>query len=287
MKIKLDKIKSNILSGANKINLSAILPFLSQDDLLRWLKQFTETTATIYDNAMDANYLETHIGSYNHRLFDGGHDPVGAWEAIKNASTTDTFSQEVIGYVQAMFKDMSTVQGMPFFNMDKNWYDQSGEWLSSTIPGSSKDWLRDFLTYDTFEILSTSLGIVGALFFLKKKDMERLSQILGSMGIISILSMNPLMGISVVFLTAYSYYRTKERIDMKNLTRGAVSSGVAWMIFSILGLPIIMELIIVLVILKILRNYSYSPKEILNAIINKWNKINAKDRNNILLPESK
>ena len=67
-------------------NLGSIgLAYLSQDDMLRWLKQYTETPATIYDDAMDAEYLKTHIGGSDHRLFDGGHDPVGAWEAVQNA----------------------------------------------------------------------------------------------------------------------------------------------------------------------------------------------------------
>ena len=210
MRIELNKVKSFISTNVDKINFPVGFSFLSQDDLLKWLKQFTESSSTLYDNAMDATYLKTHIGSFNHRMFDGGHDPLGAWETVRNASDTDILSQEVIGYVQAMFKDMSTIQGMPFFKVDENWYKESSEWLVNTIPGSSKDWLRDLLTYDSFEILSTSLGVVGALFYLKKEDMKKLSEILGSMGIISLLSLNPIMGISVVFLAAYSIMILKD-----------------------------------------------------------------------------
>ena len=284
MKIQLNKIKSLFNDSVGKVDFSAALSFLSQDELLKWLKQFTETAETVYDKAMDANYLKDKIGSYNHRMFDGGHDPVGAWEAVKNASDTDTFSQEVIGYAQSMFKDMSTIQGMPFLKIDKNWYDQSSEWLTSTIPESSKDWLRDLLTYDSFEILASSLGVVGAMFCLKKGDMDKLSHILGSMGIISLLSLNPLMGIAVVFITAYAYYNKKEKLDTKSLSQGMATATISWIIFSVLGLPILIELIIVIVILKVLKNYSYSVKDIMNAIITRWNNLKGKNRGNIILP---
>ncbi len=43
-------------------------------------------SATIYDKAMDAEYLETHIGGGLHRLFDGGHTISGAWDAARDAS---------------------------------------------------------------------------------------------------------------------------------------------------------------------------------------------------------
>ena len=35
------------------------LGYLTQDDLLRWLKQYTETPSSIYDDAMDAVYNAT------------------------------------------------------------------------------------------------------------------------------------------------------------------------------------------------------------------------------------
>ena len=37
------------------------------------LASLAEGPATIYDKAMDAEYLATHVGGGNHRLFDGGH----------------------------------------------------------------------------------------------------------------------------------------------------------------------------------------------------------------------
>jgi hypothetical protein len=94
--------------------ITVILPFLSQNELLAWSKKLSNGVETIYDNAMDAEYIKTHIGGPYHRLFDGGHSPVLAWEKVKNASETDSFTQEVIGYVSAMWKNATTKMGMPF-----------------------------------------------------------------------------------------------------------------------------------------------------------------------------
>ena len=274
------KINSNYQTQNLGI-LTTGLSFLSQDDLLRWLKQFTETTATMYDDAMDANYLKTHIGGSNHRLFDAGHDPIGAWNSVVNASEIDSFSSEVIGYVSAIFKDMSTIKGMPFLTVDKEWYDTSSEWVGSNIPGASKNWFSDFLTYDTFEVMSSAIGVCAAIFFLKKKDKEKLSEILGSMGIVTIFAANPLMAISVICMTAYSYYKVKSKLSSSSIVKGISTATISWLIFTILGLPIIIELVLAIIVVKFVRKHNFSPREILDVIISKWNNLNPEQRNNL------
>ena len=227
------------------------LSYLSQKDLLRWLKQYTETPATIYDDAMDAVYNSTHIGGSDHRLFDGGHDPLGAWDAVVNASDTDTLTQEVIGYVSAMFKDMSTVSGMPFVTIDKNWYETSSEWVTTNM-GVSKDWYKDLLTCDTLEVFSSTLGIVSSLYFLKKGDMEAVSRILGSMSIIALISANPLMGISVIFMCVYAFMIKKYKLENTEFLKGMGVSTIATIVFSAVSLNVIVELVIFLCLMKFL-----------------------------------
>lgn len=50
---------------------------------------FAHSKATIYDRAMDWNYIQTHIGGGFHRHFDGGHTFLGAWQAVKEARPTE------------------------------------------------------------------------------------------------------------------------------------------------------------------------------------------------------
>ena len=64
------RFTEKIIKGAYK-NVHALLPFLSQIDLLKWSKDVVNGIDGLYDKAMDAEYLKTHIGGGNHRLFDG------------------------------------------------------------------------------------------------------------------------------------------------------------------------------------------------------------------------
>jgi len=248
--------------------ITVILPFLSQNELLAWSKKLSNGVETIYDNAMDAEYIKTHIGGPYHRLFDGGHSPVLAWEKVKDASETDSFTQEVIGYVSAMWKDATTKMGMPFTTIDKENFEQTAEALYTSY-GIKKSWLNDLKTWDVFEVFTTVLGTTGAIFFLKKNDMKRVSEILGSMGIISILSGNILMGISVIVQTVWAYVIKKKKLDNISTVKAAGLSVITWSIFSILGLPILIELIIALAVIKLIRKKTFINKDIPQLLLTK------------------
>ncbi len=89
--------------------------------------------AAAYDKAMDAEYLRTAIGGGNRRMFDGGHDLAGAWEAVRNTSPDDTFIEEALGYVEALFKDLTAPKGLPIASWDKSAYDQIANGLQSNF----------------------------------------------------------------------------------------------------------------------------------------------------------
>lgn len=234
-------------------NIHALFPFLSQDQLLKWSKGIVEGTDNIYDRALDQTYNETSIGGPNHRLFDGGHDPVSAWGKIKDVSDTDSFTSEVIGYVTALWKDVTTQKGLPFATVDKEKYDTSAEWVATHVPGADKNWFYDLLSFDVFEVLSTSLGLCGAIFFLKKEDVKKLSEILGSLGIVSVLGANPLMGISLILFTSYAYVVKKKEFDKGKALKGAGYTTISMVVFSVLGLPVLLELFIVLNIIRLIK----------------------------------
>lgn len=262
------RFSKRIIKGVYK-NIHAVFPFLSQTEILRWARDTIKGVDGKYDLAMDAEYLKTHIGGSNHRMFDGGHDPISAWDKVKGASDTDTFSQEVIGYVSAIWKDVSTPKGLPFVTMDKEQYDNSADWVTSNVPGASSSWFYDLLSFDVFEVLSTTLGLCGAIFFLKQDDMKKLSEILGSMGIIAILTANPLMGISVVVCTSYAYLKKKKELISEEIVKGAGQSALSIAIFSILGLPILVELFIVISLLRLLKGKTVLGYDFVERIFSK------------------
>ena len=71
-------------------------------DLNSLVEGMVKGSATIYDKAMDADYLDPLLkpdlgGSY-HRLFDGGHTINGAISAARDASPDDNILQGSLGY---------------------------------------------------------------------------------------------------------------------------------------------------------------------------------------------
>lgn len=93
---------------------------------------FSSGKATVYDKAMDAVYNNTRIGGGDHRLFDGGHDLLGAWNAVASAAHEkgDTFTEQVGHYFGALWKDMATPKGLPIVTWDKETFKQVSTALS-------------------------------------------------------------------------------------------------------------------------------------------------------------
>ena len=151
---------------------------------------------------------------------------------------------------------------MPFFNYDRDWYDQTSVWLNDNIPGFSNEWLKDLMTYDTFEILSSSLSIVAAMYHLKNDDIKALSRVLGAMSVLSLISFNPIMGIAVISISAYALVVKKNNLDKKEFVKGGAVSGIAAIVFSVIGLPVILELIMFFALINILKRKIISAQEI-------------------------
>ncbi|MDE3269413.1 MAG: hypothetical protein OYH77_03910 [Pseudomonadota bacterium] len=233
--------------STNATGLSGeLFAFLAQDNLLKWLGKLTESTATIYDKALDAEYLKTHIGGGDHRLFDGGHDIFNAWTRVKDASHDDSFQQEVLGYVSALWKDVTTVKGLPFTTVSKENFEA---WIGKLdwIPGVDRKYLYDLCSFDAFEILSVALGAVAVVFALKKKDQKKLAEILGSMSIIAIISANPVMGIFIIATACYAYKKKSMEFDKVAFGKSAAVSIFSMALFGVLGLPVLLQLTVVIV----------------------------------------
>jgi len=254
------------LGNRSMDHAAAIGAFLSQPEMLKWLENLTKAPATVYDRAMDSEYLRTHIGGGNHRMFDGGHSLSGAWEQVSGASDTDSFAQEVVGYVSGLWKDMTTTSGLPFATWDRADYGDWADAASTNIPGIDKGYFQDLLSYDAFEVLSTGLGAVGVVFAFKTQDKKRLAEILGSMGIISILSANPIMGLAVIATAAYAYFVKKREVDGKALLHGGVMAATSMAVFAVLGLPLLVELVIAIALAVLVKRYILSRDDILDMV---------------------
>lgn len=239
------------------------LPFLASPELLNWSEKISKGTATIYDKALDAEYLRTHIGGGTHRLFDGGHDIVNAWTRVKEASPNDSMQQEVIEYVTALWKDVTTKMGLPISTLDKTNYDNFAIWVTNNVPFIDKTYLYDLLSFDVFEVIGSGIGAVAFIFALNKKDQKKLAEILGSMGVTTIASANPIMAIIIVFLAGYAYFIKKHKLEKEAFVKGASIASVSVIIFTVLGLPMLVELGIVIVVTMLVRKHIVENEELL------------------------
>jgi len=248
-------------------HLSPVAAFLSQGELLRWSRSITEGSATWSDRALDATYLRTHIGGGEHRLFDGGHGLTESWRRVAEARPDDSLLQELVGWLSALWKDGTTPKGLPFIGLSKDSYDSWVEHVSGIVPGLDRNWLYDLSSYDVFEILASSLGAVSVVFALNEKDQIRLAERLGSMGILSILSANPLLGIAVIASAVYAYVIRKHEFKRASAVYGATLSATSMGIFALLGFNVLIELIIVMAVCRVMKTYILDPGTLQSLLI--------------------
>ena len=205
-------------------NLPTILPILAQSKWIDYLKTLT-TEATRFDKALDAKYAKDALGGGNHRLFDGGHTLGGAWSNIAEmcSKTGCSTREQVNGYFGALWKDVITPKGLPFMTMEKQTYDSLASKLSSY--GISKNWTYDALSYDAMQILGAGISAAAVVYSLKTEQIEELSQALGAMGIVSVVSANPLLALVTISSFAYAI-ATGTDLNAKAAVEGVVKSSI-------------------------------------------------------------
>lgn len=69
-----------------------------------------------YDRAIDAVYNSTHVGgSSYHHLLDGQHSILGAFQAVKDVKTDDSFVTEFLQAGEHLLRDTASISGVnPF-----------------------------------------------------------------------------------------------------------------------------------------------------------------------------
>ncbi len=208
-------------SAAETANtLPTVLPLLSQTQWLKYLEGMTASAATKFDKALDARYLQTAVGGGNHRMFDGGHTIGGAWSNVARmcAETRCSNKEQIDGYFKALWKDATTPKGLPFMTMEKQTYDSIAQRLNKY--GISKNWTYDALSYDALEVLAAGISAAAVVYFLKTEQIEELSEALGAMGVVSILSANPILALVMISAVAYAIATGTD------LNAGAATGGI-------------------------------------------------------------
>ncbi len=195
-------------------------------------------TATIYDQAMDARFIETGIGGGHHRLFDGGHTISGAFAAGHGASPDDAIIQESLGTMLGLFRDASTPRGLPLATWDQHTFDQ----VSSTLESSfhiPKGWFNDLNTFTSAELLGGTIGAVAVIFAWNRADTEAFAKLVGGMGMSSALSANPLLLLVTVVALARAFQKARRSGEVSDfvdgLVRGGLIAGATYAAVAIVG----------------------------------------------------
>jgi hypothetical protein len=215
--------KLGVEQGSQWMNAALATEYARTVD--RYMGQLFASRATIYDKAMDRVYQETHIGGGDHRLFDGGHDPLGAWEAVSHANPDDTFLHEVGAYFVAIWKDMVTPDGLPIVTWDQDTFDALSHAAQDAI-GVSADWVKDMVTFTATETIGAATGLLAVVLNWNKEDIDRFASLVGSFGLSSIASGNPFLLVISVVCLARSYQQAKLRGRYADLGHGVAKGSI-------------------------------------------------------------
>ena len=175
-------------------------------DLNGLLASMVDGPATIYDKAMDAEYLATFIGGGSHRMFDGGHTVLGAFRAVRDASPDDTVVDEAMGFLQSLFRDMATPKGLPLANWDKATYEKVAGYLAWEF-GISKSWFYDINSYDAAQLLGGVIRVVATALCWNRADTEAFARLVGGMGVSALARANPLLLLVTVVALARAFHK--------------------------------------------------------------------------------
>ena len=217
-------VAGQLLTGSQALLASSL-----STDLNNLIQAMVQGSASIYDKAMDANYLDPLLqpdmgGSY-HRLFDGGHTIAGAFGAARDAAPDDNIIQEALGAVQGLLRDGTTPRGLPLANWDKGTFDNVAGSLESTF-GVPKSWFYDLNTYDAAELCSSVVGVVALIFAWNRADTEAFAKLVGSMGLIAAMSANPLLLVVTVVALARSLQKACQTGEYAEFVDGQLKGGI-------------------------------------------------------------
>lgn len=254
------------------ISAGAIAATLTGDDFRAMMTETFKTWAEntlgkvpdAYDKALDAAYNAEHIGGKFHRLFDGSHDPMGAWQKISDAGLGDTMSERVVGYTQALTKDFVTTMGLPFATIDKASFEHMVD-VWSAIPGVDREYLYRFFTMNAADVVGTTLSSVGMILAIRGDNFQRLSEIVGSLGVSAIAHANPMLALVTIASAGYAF--KIDQLSYGTMGVGASSAVIHILLCSVLSLPILVELIVAASIVGVVKANILENEELREYVV--------------------
>jgi len=192
-----------------------------------------------YDKAIDSIYNETHIGGSGlHHLLDGQHTIWGAFEAVRDVKTDDSFVTELLQACEHLLRDAASKSGInPLFSLTQEQFNHLGNMVGEL--GISKTFLADALTFNGSELLGGLGGLAASLLLGNQPDPSRLSRLSGGLLISSLVTANPILFPIAAGGMVFSAIRSGNPVAaMKQCGKGALVSGSALLVSSLVGGPV-------------------------------------------------
>jgi hypothetical protein len=211
---------------ATAVAFNAILATGIAKDIDRWMREeFASGSAGVFDKAMDAARVKMQEFGGDHRLFDGGHDLIGAWKTIVSAKPDDTLMQEAGGYLSAIWKDVVTPMGLPVVTLNREQFDAFADNMGEAF-GVSREWLMDAASFTATEGAGAIVGALAVALNWKETDVKRFSALVGSFGLSAAVSANPFLAVIAIVALARSFNEARYREEYGSISKGILKGGV-------------------------------------------------------------
>ena len=228
---------------------------LSSPDLTgsieRWTGDAFGGLSDVYTRALDGAFLEglrpgaDYVAPWLHRLFEG-HSLPASFAAVREALPSDSFSEEVIGWLRALASDVVTPGGLPFVELNPSQY-EALRGLAETfyVPEA---WLRDCLSYTATELVASMIPALALAMNWSERDAESFARLAGGLGVGAVVSANPVLAaISLAALARAFHLATlgdKPGVWAKAVAKGGLASGLLLTATAALGGPATIGLLV-------------------------------------------
>lgn len=218
-KVPVRRLSEPVTAGAANLG-NALLATDLAVKLDRWTRTaFASGGASPYDRALDLKYntLKQHGG--DHRIFDGGHDPIGAWKTIAEAFPDEGWLDRGQGYVSALWKDMATPKGIPVVTWNKEAFDAVAGFLNETL-GVSREWSKDTVTFTATEFTGAILGGLAVVLSWNNAETRRFAEIVASLGLSAVVGANPLLVMVTIIGLAKCFHEARHGAGFRRVMSG-------------------------------------------------------------------
>ena len=265
-KNEVPELKKSIYDLRKKLKGFDPLNLILNIDLHEWSQKLLKKDLSQKITRVDKDVLRKKMEEVIPPHMGKSEDLFESWNNLRQDRDIDAFSEEVAHFLQTLLEDISTKKGLPF---DSKNFDLWAEILANKIPGMQKEDLQGLFYIDGIELLSTSMGMVSALFALNQEDEEKLAEILANLGITSLMTVNPPLALTVVFISGYAFFYKKLTFDPKAFTKSSVltfSNFSSFALMSALGISFTSRLLLVGLISQTLKKEIFENEEFLESL---------------------